>query len=736
VSEGDTGARRRIASVTARHTPTASGRFIAYFDRAPSLVARYAFAVGTTLMAWLLTLALQPHLTRVIFVLFWPAVLLAALFGGFGPALLASLLSTILVDWSIVGRPDGARSLTLADLAPFVVFLGASLVMSGVANALRTARRHAARASDELRQIAMEIENQAMQLEHQASELGQQLEESQALQEELEQTSAELSHRTAQAEQADSFSRGILASISDPFVVHDAGWRFLFINERASELFFRSAHGRREELIGRVVWEVFPEIIGTQVEREMRRAASEHQPVTFEAYTAETATWSVISCYPLPDGGLATQWQDITARRRAEETARYLARASDVLGSSLDYETTLKELAQIVVPELAEWCSVHVIGDDGTPHQIAVAHVDPKQVKWAEELNRRYPPPPDAQRGVPNVLRTGEPELYPEITDEMLMAGARDEEHTRIILALGLRSAMIVPLVARGRVLGALSLLSGRTGRRYGPDDLSLASEIARRAAFAVDNALLHRAERLARQAADEANTAKMQFLAVMSHELRTPLNAIGGYTELVRLGLRGPVTPEQIQDLDRISLNQRNLLGLINDILNFAKVEAGHVEFRLANVRLVPLVADLENVVAPQLRAASLTLHQPTCDDQLAVYGDEEKIRQIILNLLSNAIKFSPAGGIISIDCAPDESRVRIDVRDTGIGIAPERLQAVFDPFVQLDRTLASRHEGTGLGLSISRDLARAMGGDITAVSEPGKGSTFTLTLPHAKKP
>jgi signal transduction histidine kinase/PAS domain-containing protein len=735
VSELDTGARRRLASVTARHTPTASGRFITYFDRAPSPVARYAFAIGITLAAWLLTLALQSHLTRVIFVLFWPAVLLAALFGGFGPALVASLLSTILVDWSIVGRSEGVRSPTLADVAPLVAFLGASLLVSAVANALRTARRHAERAGDELRQIALEIDSQAMQLEQQAAELEHQLEESQALQEEVEQTSAELSERTAQAEEADSFSRGILASIADPFVVQDREWRFRYINEKAAEIFFRSRHGKREELIGRVVWEEFPHVIGSETERQMRRAVREQVPVTFEAYSTETATWSVISCYPLPDGGLALQWQDITARRRAEETARYLARASEVLGSSLDYETTLQELAQIVVPELAEWCSVHVVGDDGKPHQIALAHVDPKQVKWAEELNRRYPAPPDAQRGVPNVLRTGEPELYPEITDEMLLAGARDEEHKRIILTLGLRSAMIVPLVARGRVLGALSLLSVRTGRRYGPDDLALASEIARRAALAVDNALLHRAERVARQAADEANTAKMQFLAVMSHELRTPLNAIGGYTELLRLGLRGPVTPEQIQDLDRISLNQRNLLGIINDILNFAKVEAGHVEFNLGNVRVVPLVADLESVVAPQLRAASLTLHQPTCDKELAVYGDEEKIRQIILNLLSNAIKFSTPGGTISIDCAPEESRVRIDVRDTGIGIARERLQAVFDPFVQLDRTLASRHVGTGLGLSISRDLARAMGGDISAVSEPGKGSTFTLTLPPARK-
>jgi signal transduction histidine kinase/PAS domain-containing protein len=726
MNEHDSGAKQRLASMVTQEVPVVSDRFSAYFGRSRSAWARYGLAVAVTLVAGLLTFALQSHLERVVFVLFWPAVLIAALFGGFGPALVASVLSTILVDWFIVRRGGANSPPTLGDIAPLVVFLVASLFMSTVANALRVARRRATEASDELRDIALELEQQATELE-------QQLEESQALQEELEQTSAELSVRTQEAEAADAFSRGILASISDPFVVQDNEWRFRYINEQAAQVFLRSSHGGREELIGRTVWEVFPEVVGTEIERGMRRAATERIPFTFEAYAPETATWSVMSCYPLPDGGLATQWKDITARRRAEETARYLARASEVLGSSLDYETTLRELAQVVVPELAEWCTVHVIGDDGRPRQIALAHVDPRQVAWAEELNRRYPPDPEAATGVAKVLRTGKAELYPEITDEMIAASAVDEEHKRITLALGLRSAMLLPLMARGRVLGALSLLSIKSGRRYGPEDFALASEIARRAAFAVDNALLHRAERIAREAADEANTAKMQFLAVMSHELRTPLNAIGGYAQLVRLGLRGPVTDEQAQDLDRITLNQRNLLGLINDILNFAKVEAGHVEFHLTDIPIGPLLTDLEGVVAPQLLAGSLTFLQPACDAGLVVRGDEEKVRQILLNLLSNAIKFTGAGGTIRVECSEQDSRVRIDVCDTGIGIAPERLDAVFDPFVQLDRTLTSRHEGTGLGLSISRDLARAMGGEISAVSEPARGSTFTLTLPRA---
>ncbi|MDB4898585.1 MAG: ATP-binding region ATPase domain protein, partial [Gemmatimonadetes bacterium] len=324
-------------------------------------------------------------------------------------------------------------------------------------------------------------------------------------------------------------------------------------------------------------------------------------------------------------------------------------------------------------------------------------------------------------------------EVYRDITDEMISAGAIDDEHRRLTVALGLRSAMIVPLIAKGRILGALSLFSVRSGRRYGDEDLALATELARRAALAVDNALLHRAALEARAAADEANMAKMQFLAVMSHELRTPLNAIGGYADLIRLGLRGPVSAEQVQDLDRITLSQRNLLGLINDILNFAKVEAGHVEFTMQEVAIGPLLDDLETVIAPQLLTGRLSFERLDCAPDLVVRADAEKVRQIMLNLLSNAMKFTAPGGSITVSCARADNRVRVDVRDTGIGIAEDRLASVFDPFVQLDRTLTSRHEGTGLGLAISRDLARAMGGEISAHSKPDEGSTFSLELPAA---
>ena len=237
-----------------------------------------------------------------------------------------------------------------------------------------------------------------------------------------------------------------------------------------------------------------------------------------------------------------------------------------------------------------------------------------------------------------------------------------------------------------------------------------------------------------ARAAAEAANLAKTEFLAVMSHELRTPLNAIAGYAELLSMGLRGPVTPEQLEDLERIARSERTLLSLINDILNYARLEAGQVEYAREHVPVHTLVDDLETLVSPQLRAKRLRFNFGGCEPDLAVEADPDKVRQILVNLLSNAIKFTPGEGSVKIECEADPRSVRVLVRDTGTGIPPEKLQAIFEPFVQLDRSLTNVQEGSGLGLAISRDLARAMGGDLCAESAPGLGSTLVLTLPRAQ--
>ncbi|MEO7822524.1 MAG: ATP-binding protein, partial [Gemmatimonadaceae bacterium] len=243
-----------------------------------------------------------------------------------------------------------------------------------------------------------------------------------------------------------------------------------------------------------------------------------------------------------------------------------------------------------------------------------------------------------------------------------------------------------------------------------------------------------------ARAAADAANRSKAEFLAVMSHELRTPLNSIGGYVDILDAGLRGPLTDGQRADLQRVKRSQRHLLGIINDILNFTRLEATEVQFDVIDVPVRALMADLDAIVGSLARAKSLEYSCKLPPASVFVCTDPDKLRQILVNLVSNSVKFTDAGGRIAVRCSEKSKVVEIEVEDTGRGIPADKLEAVFEPFVQLDSGLTRTTEGTGLGLAISRGLARGMGADITVRSEVGVGSVFTLTLPlarrHGKRP
>jgi PAS domain S-box-containing protein len=243
------------------------------------------------------------------------------------------------------------------------------------------------------------------------------------------------------------------------------------------------------------------------------------------------------------------------------------------------------------------------------------------------------------------------------------------------------------------------------------------------------------RAFEAARQAAasDEANRAKSEFLAAMSHELRTPLNAIGGYTDLLTMGVRGSVTKEQLDDLQRIKRSQQHLLGIINDILNFSRMEAGQITYEYSTVPLSSAIESVGHMIEPQAAAKNVKLTVQSSPPDVVAWADKSKVEQILLNLLSNAVKFTNEG-TVTLDCTRhDEQRVEITVTDTGVGIPSDQLERIFEPFVQVGPSNSLRHQGTGLGLAISRDLARAMGGDISVSSEIGKGSQFRLTLPRA---
>lgn len=447
------------------------------------------------------------------------------------------------------------------------------------------------------------------------------------------------------------------------------------------------------------------------------------------------------------DSAQSSAERDRDSAQGSRDRFAFMAEVSRCLGQSLNYEKTLTTIAGMSLPYLGAWCIVDLCTDDDGIRRLAVLHPDVDKQALARELHERYPPQMDDALGAARVIRTSQPEVVVGVADDALTAIARDPDHLRLVRALGVGAYVIVPMVARGRTLGAMSFVTAESGRRFGEIDVTLAEDLARRAAMAVDNARLHaeavearreaeaaqtRAEE-AQRIAEAASRAKSEFLAVMSHELRTPLNAITGYVQLMELGLRGPVTPEQQEDLARIQRSQRHLMSLINGVLNYSRVEAGAVQYAIEDVSVAETLATCEALVMPHANAKKVELSLDACDGILKVRADPEKLQQIVLNLITNAVKFTDAGGRIALGCRAGRDTGAITVTDTGEGIVPDQLEHIFEPFVQGDSRLARKHEGVGLGLAISRDLARGMGGDLTVTSTPGEGSTFTLRLPRA---
>ncbi len=637
-------------------------------------------------------------------------------------------------------------------------------------------------------------------------------------------------------------------------------------------------------------------------------------------------------------GSVGVFW-DITERKRIEEQERFLAEASVLLATSLDFQTTLENLARLVVPQIADWCTIHVVEEDGSLRLVTVAHKDPAKTQWAEQLQHRYPLKPDASYGTPQVIRSGQSQFYPEIPEAFFTAVAHDAEHLQILGEMSLKSAIYVPMKARGRTLGAIGFILAQSGRTYTQADLTLAEDIGRRAALAVDNAHLYqeandigenlrqaiiilgeqqqqlrvlqritnllnqrltnlpsllqvmvgavhdgirnaefclivlynnksneleltataglgrerlllaelfdssegllsqvfltgkskliqrqaefklspempaliyavaiesalagrlgvlaignwhnadafdvedqnlldavgeqaaiainnarminaleeREERLAvqnetlarqnreleltRQRIEQQNLQlieaarlKSQFLATMSHELRTPMNAVIGFAQVLLRQRTAALNTFQVDLVQRILNNGKNLLALINDILDLSKIEAGRLELKPEEFNLTHLllrtIADLQTLADQK----HLPLKVNAQLNNPIIVNDSNCLRQILVNLLSNAIKFTETGSVeVTLNESPPQ--VEISVKDTGIGIAETDIEHIFEEFRQVDQTTTRKHSGTGLGLAITRSLVHLMKGTITVESKLGEGSTFRVQLPR----
>jgi PAS domain S-box-containing protein len=414
--------------------------------------------------------------------------------------------------------------------------------------------------------------------------------------------------------------------------------------------------------------------------------------------------------------------RDITGSKRAERDARFLADASAALASLVDEVSAMQKMARLAVPFFADWCAVDM-RDGESLRRVAVAHVDPAKVQLAHELHRRYPPDPAAPHGIWHVVRAGEPELVPEITDEMLAATIRDPEQLRAIRELGLRSYMGVPVAARGKVLGAITFIAAESGRRYDSRDLAVAEDLARRAAVAVENARLYQALR-------EADRRKDEFLATLAHELRNPLAPIRNGLEVMK---QSGADPGQVRHAREVAERQvDHLTKLVNDLVDVSRIARGRIELRKEPVDLGELVTRAVEAARPTIDAEGHALAVRLPAGPVRLVADPVRLTQVLVNLLVNAARYTDRGGRIEVAAGREGDEAVVRVRDTGIGLAAESLGRVFEPFVQVAPAGHRSQGGLGIGLTLARSLAELHGGTVTAESPgPGRGSTFTVRLP-----
>ncbi len=417
--------------------------------------------------------------------------------------------------------------------------------------------------------------------------------------------------------------------------------------------------------------------------------------------------------------------------RRREETMRFFAEASTLLSSSLDYVSICERLAALVVPSFADWCGVEVT-DDSELRSVAIAHVDPNKVAVAREMRRRYPPDSAAATGPYAVARSGRPELVNEISDEMVIRGARNQEHLSFIRDLGLRSLLMVPLVAGGRPIGVMNLVWAESGRHFEAEDQDVMQELGRRAGLAIENARLY----------DEARSAvklRDEFLSIASHELKTPLTSLRLKVDgILRMASAAPETPIDIPKLTArvhtLDKQLDRLSELVDALLDVSRAAAGRLELNLEDVDLTAVVTGAAERFKDDLANAgcslSIVVTGPT-GQKSPIMGrwDPLRLDEVITNFLSNAVKYG-AGKPIQVRVSATDTTATVEVEDHGIGISPADQERLFKRFARV--ASPEHYGGFGLGLWIVKVLVEAMRGRVSVRSAVGRGSIFVAELPR----
>ena len=416
----------------------------------------------------------------------------------------------------------------------------------------------------------------------------------------------------------------------------------------------------------------------------------------------------------------------VEAEARQERLA-FLADASNVLVGSLDYDETLRSLAGLVVPRVADFCIVLAAEEDGSMRQVAVAHRDPEEDPAMRRLADEFPSSAAAEKGGAHVLKTGKSQMVCDVHNGELRQVYAEKADRDWIRSLAAKSFIAVPLRAHDRVLGAVVMINTRPGKICGPEELALAEELAHRAALALDNARLYKSAQKARAESDRANRAKDSFLAMLSHELRTPLTPV--LTSVLALEQSENLPEEMRASLQMIRRNVQLEARLIDDLLDLTRISKGKVQLNLEEADAHLLLRSALEICEADIEKKKLALRTEFAAENASLEADPARLQQIFWNLIKNAVKFTPEGGRLEIRTQNRDGALCVEVSDTGMGIDPETLPKIFNAFEQGERTQLG---GLGLGLAISKALVETHHGKLIAQSDgPDKGATFTAIFP-----
>ena len=407
-------------------------------------------------------------------------------------------------------------------------------------------------------------------------------------------------------------------------------------------------------------------------------------------------------------------------RMLIENNLRFLAEASKILSSSLEYQTTLNTIAKLAVPQIGDWCAVDIL-EDGVVKQVAVAHKDPDKVKWAKQLRKYNPVDLNAPTGIAKILRTGEPDFYPLITDEMLVAVSKSKEQLKLLREIGFTSAIIVPISFKEKPVGAITFVTTETDRHYTEADLLMAQELATRASVAIENAKLY-------EGSQEAITVRDEFISMASHELKTPVTSVKMFTQVLKKHSEQIGDSKAVSHLAKMDKQINKLTELIYDLLNVSKIQAGKMEFKKKKFNFDASIKEIVEILQQSSEKHELILKGKTGK---IVYADEERIGQVVNNLISNAIKYSPRADKIIIHLSESKGQVQVSVQDFGIGMDKTHLSKIFERFYRVYDNTDKTFPGLGIGLYICSEIIKRHGGKFWVDSNPGKGSTFSFSIP-----